>query len=141
MNLSETKDMTRGHLRLVVVACTIFALLLLPGCGFKRQLVAISIIPDTVNIIGPGISVQFKAIGTYIHPPDSRDITTSVAWQSAAPQIVSITSGGLATSGVVCGTNITITATGHSDPHDSSSGIIVGTAAASVLQIPSTNVC
>ena len=133
--------MTRGSLRFVVVACTISALLLLPGCGFKRQLVAISIIPNTVNITGPGINLQFKAVGTYIHPPDTRDITNSVAWESAAPEVVSITSGGLATSGSVCGTNITITATGHSDPHDSSSGLILGTAAVSVLQVPNTNIC
>ena len=130
--------MTRGSLRSVVVACTIFALLLLPGCGFKRQLIAISIVPNTATLFGPGVNLQFKAVGSYIHPPDTRDITNTVAWQSAAPDVVSITSAGLATSGFACGTNITITATGHSDPNDSSSGIVVGTATLSVSQTNTT---
>src|SRR5262249_18486297 len=104
----------------------------LPSCGFKRKLVSIDVIPDKATLGGPGLSLQFQAIGNYIHPPDSRDITTSVIWKSAAESVVSITSTGLATSGFDCGDNITITATGHSDPHDSSSGIVVGTAAVSV---------
>jgi hypothetical protein len=130
--------MRRGRLRLVVAAWTMLAVLALPGCGFKRQLVSITVIPDTVTIVGPGVNVQFKAVGNYIHPPDSRDITNSVVWQSAATQVVTITAAGLATSGTTCGTNITITATGHSDPHDSSSGLIVGLAAVSVSQTATT---
>ena len=130
--------MRQGRLRLVVVTWTMLAVLALPGCGFRRQLVSITVIPDTVTIVGPGVNVQFKAVGNYIHPPDSRDITSSVAWQSAAPQAVSITAAGLATSGTTCGTTITITATGHSDPHDSSSGVIVGTAAVTVSPTATT---
>jgi hypothetical protein len=130
--------MMQGRLRLVVVAWTMLAVVALPSCGFRRQLLSITVIPNTVTIVGPGGNVQFQAIGNYIHPPDSRDITNSVAWQSAAPQVVSITAAGLATSGAACGTNITITATGHSDPHDSSSGIVVGTAAVTVSQTPTT---
>jgi hypothetical protein len=78
--------------------------------------------------------LQFKAIGNYQHPPDSRDITTSVTWESVAPQIVTVDQTGLAISQNGCGTNITITATGHSDPHDSSSGLVVGMAAVDVTQ-------
>jgi hypothetical protein len=128
--------MWQGRIRLAVVAWMLLAVLFLPSCGFKRQLVSITLIPTTANIIGTGVQVQFKATGNYIHPPDSRDITTSVAWLSAAPQIVSIDAAGLATSGDGCGSGITISATAHSDPHDSSSGIVVGTAAVSVTQPP-----
>ena len=128
--------MKRRCWRLLAVAWITLALLVLPSCGFKRQLVSITIIPNTATIAGPGVDLQFKAIGNYIHPPDSRDITTSVVWQSAAPEVVSINSVGLATSGTVCGTNITITATAHRDPRDSSSGTVVGTAAVSVSQPP-----
>ncbi|MBZ5658429.1 MAG: hypothetical protein LAO56_24515 [Acidobacteriia bacterium] len=128
--------MRQGRLRFVVAVGTILALLLLPSCGFKRKLVSITVIPDTVTITGSGVDLQFKAVGNYIHPPDSRDITTSVVWQSAAPEVVSVNAAGLATSGTVCGTTITITATGHSDPHDSSSGIVVGTAAVTVKLPP-----
>jgi len=124
--------MRQGRLRFLVVAWTMLAVLVLPSCGFKRQLVSITVIPGTVTIGGSDLTVQFKAVGNYIHPPDSRDITTSVVWQSAATEVVSISATGLATSGNVCGTNITITATGHHDPHDSSSGVVIGTALANV---------
>jgi hypothetical protein len=127
--------MWQGRTRWVVVTWTLLAVLFLPSCGFKRQLVSITLIPNGANINGTGVQVQFKAVGNYIHPPDSRDITTSVAWLSAAPQIVSIDAAtGLATSGDGCGSGIPITATAHSDPHDSSSGIVVGTATVTVTQ-------
>jgi hypothetical protein len=112
----------------------ILAVATLPSCGFKRKLVSITLIPATATLGGPGVELQFQAIGNYVHPPDSRDITDSVAWGSAAPQIVTIDQTGLATSQFGCGTNITITATGHSDPHDDSSGVVVGTAAVTVTQ-------
>jgi hypothetical protein len=112
----------------------LLAVLALPSCGFKRKLVSITIIPDAANITGAGVQVQFQAIGNYVHPPDSRDITNSVVWASAAPQIVDINQAGLATSGAGCGADITITATAHSDPNDNNSGVVVGTAAVSVTQ-------
>ena len=133
--------MRQGSLRLVVVVWIILALLVLPGCGFKRKLISITVIPTPVTLVGPGVDIQFKAVGNYIHPPDSRDITNLVVWESAAPQVVSVDATGLATSGVVCGTNITITATAHSDPHDNSSGLVIGAAAITVSPTTSGNVC
>lgn len=118
--------------RLAIFAMLMLAVLLLPSCGFKRKLVSITVTPDGANITGSGVQVQFKAVGNYIHPPDSRDITESAVWASDAPQVISIDTHGLATSGTVCGTDIGITATAHSDPHDSGSGIVIGTATISV---------
>jgi hypothetical protein len=118
--------------RLAVFATLMLAVLLLPSCGFKRQLVSITMIPAKATLGGPGLTLQFQAIGNYIHPPDSRDITNSATWTSAATDVVSVDPHGLAESGEACGTNITITATAHSDPHDSSSGIVIGTAAVDV---------
>jgi len=98
---------------LVVVA----AFLAFPSCGFDRKLVSITINPPGASIVGPDVTVNFQAIGNYIHPEDSRDITDSVVWTSAAPQVISIVSNtGVATSGTACGTNITITATWYSNP-------------------------
>jgi hypothetical protein len=128
--------MRRGRVRWIVVVLGLLAALALPSCGFKRKLVSITVIPDTVTLGGPDLTLQFKAVGNYIHPPDSRDITNSVGWESAAPDVVSIEPSGLAKSGIDCGTNITITATGHSDPHDEHSGIVVGIAAVTVTCPP-----
>jgi len=120
---------------LVMVA----ALLAFPSCGFKRQLVSITINPSGANIIGPGVEVDFQAYGNYIHPPDSKNITNSVVWMSAAPEVISIVSNtGVATSGAVCGTNITITATAYSDPQNQTGSVVVGTAAVTVTQTSTT---
>ena len=109
----------------------------LAGCGFKRQLVAITISPPVVNITGADVIVNFKAYGHYIHPPEVHDVTNAVTWASAAPQIVSIDpNSGVATSGAGCGSNITISATSFSFPDNHSAGVVVGTAAVSVTQVP-----
>lgn len=126
--------MRQGRARLIAAAWMVLALLILPSCGFKRKLVSITVIPNSAAITGANVQVQFKAIGNYVHPPDSRDITDSVLWESAAPQIVGINASGLATSTDGCGSGITISATGHSDPQDDHSGVVVGTAAVSVTQ-------
>jgi len=116
---------------LIVVA----AFVALSSCGFQKRLVAITIIPSGANITGPGLVINFKATGIYVHPPDSRDITDSVVWTSAAPQVIKIVSNtGVATSGFDCGTNITITATAYSDPQNNSGSVVVGTALVNVTQ-------
>jgi hypothetical protein len=120
--------------RRIVAIGILLAGFLLPSCGFKRKLVSITMIPSTATLTGPGVNIQFQAIGNYEHPPDHRDITNSVNWASAAPQIVTIDQAGLATSTTGCGTGITITATAHSDPHDSESGVVIGTATVAVAQ-------
>lgn len=126
--------MLQGRVQWMVVVAALLCVIALPSCGFKRKLVTITLIPNMATLAGPGVELQFQAIGNYEHPPDSRDITNSVVWVSAAPQVVTIEQTGLATSKDGCGTNITITATGHSDPHDSKSGVVVGTAAVTVTQ-------
>jgi hypothetical protein len=124
-----------SHIGLAMGALIIVATLLtFPSCGFDRRLVAITINPPGAIITGPDVDVHFQALGSYIHPPDTRDITNSVVWTSAAPQVVSIISNtGVATSGFDCGTNITITATAYSNPQNHTGSAVVGTASVSVL--------
>jgi hypothetical protein len=129
-------NMKRSYIGLAMGALvTVAALLALPSCGNERELVSITINPPGANITGPGLEVHFQAIGNYIHPPDQRDITDSVVWTSAAPSVISIVSNtGVATSGIDCGTNITITATSYSNPQSKTGRVVVGTAAVSVIQ-------
>jgi|ERR1700687_3812976 len=129
--------MKRSYIGLALGALVTVALLTLPSCGHDQKLESIAITPSGATITGSGIEVDFKAVGTYIHPPENKDITNSVVWTSAAPQVVSIISNtGVATSGVICGTNITITATAYSNPQNKSGSVVVGTAAVSVAQLP-----
>jgi len=130
--------MKRSYIGLAMgVLVMVAALFALPSCGFERRLVSITINPPGATIAGPGVTVNFQAIGTYIHPPDQRDITDSVVWTSAAPDVISIVSNtGVAMSKFACGTNITITATAYSDPQNHSGSVVVGTASVTVTQPP-----
>jgi hypothetical protein len=51
----------------VLTVVTVLAVLGLVSCGFKRKLVSITVIPNNVTLGGPDLTVQFKAIGNYIH--------------------------------------------------------------------------
>ncbi len=128
--------MKRSYIGLALGALIVVAAFVaLPGCGFQRRLVAITINPPGANITGEGLVIDFQALGTYIHPPETVDITDSVVWTSAVPQVIAIVANtGVATSGFDCGTNITITATGYSNPQSKSGDVVVGTAAVNVTQ-------
>jgi uncharacterized protein YjdB len=85
---------------------------LLIGCGHPTQLVEMSLNPTTATVIGRGVQgqVQFTAYGRFIHPDETRDISTQVTWTSSIPDVATVDSKGLVTSGLACGST-TITAT------------------------------
>jgi hypothetical protein len=77
--------------------------------------------------------LNYKALGGFINPTQTVDITTVVLWESAAPQVISIDpNSGVATSGNVHGQNITITATHFENQQAHSGGEIVATVTANV---------
>jgi hypothetical protein len=123
-------------LRVSRVGLLVVLLLASLSCGHDRQLVSINILPQgaTLTLTGPGqnLSIQFTAIGSYIHPPESKDITSQVVWSSDSPQVIDFStpgSPGLATTtGNACGTNIGILAKVYSRPGNPPSGsVVVGT--------------
>jgi uncharacterized repeat protein (TIGR02543 family) len=63
------------------------------SCGQDHKLVAISIQPASFTFATPDPSAQgvFTAIGTYVHPPGTADITDKVAWKTDIPQLVALT--------------------------------------------------
>jgi len=91
-------------------------LLFLLGCGHDTQLASIDVRPSSIVIIGRGANakVQFTADGHFVHPVETRDITTQVKWTSTFPAVASIDSNGIATSGLSCGVTV-ITATAGSN--------------------------
>jgi len=113
--------MVRNWLNLILI-CAITVLM--PSCGASRQLESITLIPASVTFQGIGAQIQFKAIGNYIHPPESKDITTLVQWSSNAPSVATITSTGLATGVNTCGIG-QILATSYSNPTQPPSGTVV----------------
>jgi hypothetical protein len=117
----------------LVLATFMFSAL---SCGHDQELVGITIAPDTENFGAPtipvdldaGLSVQLRALGQYIHPPVTKDITNQVTWTSNTPDMVSVNSTGLITAtGLSCGgTLISATVkTNSSAGNISSSGAII----------------
>jgi len=129
----------------VVLFAIASLLLILPACGHKQQLVSITIIPaaETFGDVhtpvdqDAGLNVQLRALGSYIHPPVTKDITNQVTWVSNTPDMVTVNATGLITAtGRSCGGTIisaTVT-TNHSEGDIPSGGAIVtGTMQANVV--------
>jgi hypothetical protein len=113
-----------------------FLLATLSACGHKQQLVAITVVPAVENFgatnipvdLDAGLNVQLRALGSYIHPPVTKDITNQVVWVSNTPDMVTVNSTGLITAtGRSCGgTLVSATVTTNRSQGDiSSNGTIV----------------
>ena len=117
----------------LVVAAT--SLLSLSSCARSQQLIGLTVAPTGSTItIGPGevVGTQFTAYGTYIHPPETRDLTKTAVWATNTPTIIAMdpnTPGLVNTTGLGCGTNLGVTATVKTN---SSGNIVVGTATMNV---------
>ncbi len=107
-----------------------FSLVAMLSCAHDQQLVGITIRPEVENFgsADPALNVQLRAIGNYIHPPVSKDITDQVIWNSNTPNMVTVTSIGLLSpAGFACG-NALVSATvmtNHSVGNRPSSGAII----------------
>ena len=104
-------------------------LLSLSSCARSTKLTGITIQPPsgTFGAVDPTIFFQFKALGTYIHPPKTVDITSQVTWQSDNPQVIQITSAGVASPNLSCGV-----AQVFAEMHDSGSDIVSNSASLTV---------
>jgi Bacterial Ig-like domain (group 2) len=117
--------MIRKWFSLALVYATAF---FLPGCGHDQQLVSIAVTPPGFVFEGVGAQGQFTALGTYIHPPATKDITNQVVWKIDVANLATITQTGLVTALSVCGSG-NVTATHYSNPSNPTAGsLIVGAA-------------
>jgi hypothetical protein len=92
----------------------------LSSCGFNQHLVSIQIQPSggaTFGAVDPKLAVDFTALGTYVHPPQTKDITTEVTWQSDTPEVATVTSAGVVSPNTNCGT-ANVFATFYDSPND-----------------------
>ena len=122
-----------------------FLLSTMSACGHDQQLESITVIPAVENfgstktplMDDAGLNVQLRALGSYIHPPVTKDITSQVTWTSNTPQMVTVDANGVITAtGLACGgTIISATiVTNHSDGAISSTGALVtGSMTANVI--------
>ncbi|MGA8153509.1 MAG: hypothetical protein WB952_21335 [Terriglobales bacterium] len=137
--------MNRQWYRLAILIATVLPVIGLPSCGHEQQLVSITIQPTTetfgaANIPVPadaGLHTQLRALGSYIHPPVTKDITAEATWASNTPQIVTVDSTGLITAtGQACGNSLvsaTVTTNKSAGNISSSGAAVTGTMTANVV--------
>ena len=85
------------------------------SCAHDQQLVSVSVTPgeeiigdaNTPVIFDAGASVQLRALGHYIHPQVTKDITNQVTWGSDDIQMVTVNPTGLVmATGNACGATL-----------------------------------
>jgi hypothetical protein len=117
----------------------------LSSCGRSQELVSITIQP-AVETIGAsniqviqdaGAQVQLRALGTYIHPPVTKDITNEATWASNDTQMFGVSSGGLLTAtGNACGGTLisaSVTTNKSAGGISSSGAVVTGYMTANVV--------
>jgi hypothetical protein len=94
--------MRSSRLRALALGVLALASMLSLSCGNKQELVSITVQPDKVTFLGVGATAQLTALGNYIHPPATKDITSQVNWSTDSPAEVTVKDG-LVTAINVCG--------------------------------------
>src|SRR5579864_2395437 len=137
--------MSRKWLSVVILAAVAGLLLGVNSCGRSQELVGIQVQPSSETFgasnipvaADAGLSVQLRALGTYIHPPVTKDITSQVTWTSNTPQMVTVNSAGVITvTGAACGAALisaTVNTNSSSGGISSSGALVTGFMTANVV--------
>ena len=95
--------MSRKWFSIFALIAAASLLVSLSSCAFNQHLVAIRVSPPGATFQGVGAQIQFTAIGTYIHPPETKDISSQVQWAIDSQNLATVTSSGFVTSTSICG--------------------------------------
>lgn len=99
--------MKRSHIWLALATLVaVGAALSLPSCGHDQKLTGITVQPQTFTFLAadPNQTTTYKAYGTYIHPPATKDITAQVTWSTdGLADVVTAGAGGIITTHGGCG--------------------------------------
>jgi hypothetical protein len=97
------------------------------SCGYNQHLVSIALQPSEGFVFeGYNAQGQFTALGTYIHPPQTKDVTSQAAWTLNIANFGTLTQTGQITYTRTdgCGSG-EVTATVNTDPSDPKSGSVI----------------
>jgi hypothetical protein len=131
--------------RFVLMFATVLWVIGVTSCAHEQQLTSITVQPKTETFGAAdipvsedaGLNVQLRALGSYVHPPVTKDITDQVIWNSNTPDMVTVTPGGLlVATGLACGNALvsaTVTTNKSSGNRDSSGAIVTGYMTANVV--------
>jgi hypothetical protein len=103
--------MQRSYIALALGALVaVGAVLSLPSCGHDQKLVNLQVQPSGFTFLTPGAGAtgQFTAIGTYIHPPATKDVTSQATW-AVDDNVVAISAGLVTTNGNCGSANVSAT--------------------------------
>lgn len=98
--------MSRKWFSIAVLVIAATSLLSLSSCARNQHLASIQVQPSaggTFFSADTALFFDFKAFGTYEHPPITADITDQVDWQTDNPQVVQVNSSGVVSPGGGCG--------------------------------------
>jgi hypothetical protein len=113
---------------LSLVLTVLLPAILMPSCARDQQLTSITVQPTNITFEGVGAAVQMTAIGNYIHPSATKDITNTVQWRIDVQNLATVTSGGFVTATSVCGAG-NVVASYYNPPGQPHGSVIIGTAA------------
>ena len=125
------------------LVCLLGILVFSLSCGHPTTMVSMSISPAASTVLGIGdiIPIQYTAYGTFIHPSETRDVTSEVTWSSSVPLVATVNKGLVTPAGFACGgTIITATAGKSVIGTGSSHGVITAQATFTVAD-PSVTGC
>jgi hypothetical protein len=143
--------MSRKWLSIIALIAAATALLSVTSCGDPQTLQSITVEPGSETIgasnipvfADAGSQVQLRALGNYLHPPATKDITSKVTWASTDTQMFTVTPAGLLTAtGNACGATL-VSATLQTNTDGSglstSGAIVTGYMTANVVCFTSTS--
>jgi hypothetical protein len=137
--------MRRKFISIAILPVVGALLLILSNCARDQELVGIQIQPGSETfgaanipiIDNKGAQVQLRALGSYIHPPVTKDITNQATWASNTPQMFTVDSTGMLTAtGEACGSTLvsaTVTTNSSAGGISSSGSLVTGYMTASVV--------
>lgn len=105
--------------RFFLCLIAVLALFALNGCQSSPALSVIQVTPSSASLTTVGETVQFKAIGTFVHgshPQQTQDLSGQVTWSSSNPAVATVSSSGVVTAVGTGSTTITATMNSFSGP-------------------------
>ena len=135
--------MKRKWLGIIIVLGMGVGMLNTSSCARDQKLVSITLSPSGGFVFaGFGATGQFTAYGTFIHPPETKDITDKVVWSLDIANFATITPQGLITYQRTdgCGSGL-VNATYNNPPGNPSGSVVVGSAPVKGANSGSTPTC